>query len=139
MLRSFIADDSGAVRLGLRAILEENPSWQVVGEAPNGQDAIVEVIGVKPDIAVIGASSPRINSIEMTGQIRAQLPKTEALIFTIKDNETTGRAFAKLGCMNETCASEAARRPRLSTLRCQRPYPYQRCGWKIDSQSPVFG
>jgi len=89
MLRFFIADDYGAVRLGLRAFLEANLTWQVIGEAP-----IVEVIEVKPDIAVIGDS---INAIEMTG-----------------------RAFTEMGCINETCASEAARRPRLGTGVCGR-------------------
>src|SRR5205809_3516431 len=75
MLRILIADDHDVVRSGLRAIVEANPNWQVVGEAVDGRDAIGKSIEVRPDIAIIDYSLPFINGTEVTRQIRAHLPK----------------------------------------------------------------
>ena len=98
MTRILIADDHQVVRSGLRAILEAQPNWEVVAEAADGKEAILKAIETKPDVAVLDYSLPLVNGIEATRQIRARLPRTEVLIFTMHDNETRDRGAGEGGC-----------------------------------------
>jgi DNA-binding NarL/FixJ family response regulator len=87
MTRILIADDHDVVRSGLRRVLEAQPGWEVVAEAADGKDAIDKAAATKPDVAVLDSMMPLVNGVEATRQIRARLPKTEVLIFTIHDDE----------------------------------------------------
>jgi DNA-binding NarL/FixJ family response regulator len=105
--RILIADDHEVVRTGLRAILEAHDGWEVVAEAANGKDAIVEAIDSKPDIAVIDYSLPIINGVEATRQIRARLPKTEVLIFTMHDSDVLVGELLEAGARAYLLKSDA--------------------------------
>ncbi len=109
MIRILIADDHEVVRSGLRKILEAQPSWEVVAEAGDGKDAITKATETKPDVAVLDYSLPLINGIEATRQIRARLPKTEVLIFTMHDNETLIQELLKAGARGYLLKSDAKR------------------------------
>ena len=86
VVRILIADDHEAVRVGLQKIVEERPNWEVVALARDGVEAVAKAVETKPDIAIIDYSMPLLNGIEVTRQIKAQLPTSEVLIFTIHDN-----------------------------------------------------
>jgi DNA-binding NarL/FixJ family response regulator len=86
MIRILIADDHDVVRSGLRHLIESQPNWQVVAEASDGQEAVQKALETKPDVAVIDFSLPLVNGMEATRQIRAALPHTEVLSFTMHDN-----------------------------------------------------
>jgi DNA-binding NarL/FixJ family response regulator len=105
--RILIADDHAVVRSGLRTILEAHPNWEVVAEASNGKEAISKAIESEPDVAVIDYSLPIVNGIEVTRQIRARLPKTEVLIFTLHDNQTLIEDLLKAGARGYLLKSEA--------------------------------
>jgi len=124
MLRILTADDHDVVRSGLRTILEANANWQVVGEAVNGKDAIGKAIEVKPDIAVVDYSLPFVNGIEVTRQIRARLPKTEVLIFTMHDNETLIQELLSAGARGYLLKSDANRHliAAIEALAAHKPY-----------------
>ena len=109
MTRILIADDHDVVRSGLRQILEDQPSWEVVAEASDGKDAILKAIQSKPDVAVLDYSLPLVNGLEVTRQIRARLPKTEVLIFTMHDNETLIQELLKAGARGYLLKSDARR------------------------------
>jgi DNA-binding NarL/FixJ family response regulator len=87
MTRILIADDHEVVRSGLRSILETQPKWEIVGEAADGKDALRKAIDLKPDVAILDYALPLINGVDATRQIRARVPTTEVLIFTMHDNE----------------------------------------------------
>jgi DNA-binding NarL/FixJ family response regulator len=87
MTRILIADDHDVVRSGLRRVVEAQPGWEVVAEAADGKDAIHKAAATKPDVAVLDSMMPLVNGVEATRQIRARLPKTEVLIFTVHDDE----------------------------------------------------
>jgi DNA-binding NarL/FixJ family response regulator len=109
MIRILIADDHEVVRSGLRKILEAHPNWEVVAEASDGKDAINKAAETKPDVAVLDYSLPLINGIEATRQIRARLPKTEVLIFTMHDNEMLLQELLKAGARGYLLKSDAKR------------------------------
>ena len=109
MIRILIADDHDVVRSGLRTILDVQPNLEVVAEAADGKEAVLKAIEAKPDIAVIDYSLPLINGIEVTRQIRAHLPKTEVLIFTMHDNESLIQDVMKVGARGYLLKSDAGR------------------------------
>src|SRR4029079_7959187 len=109
MIRILIADDHAVVRSGLRTILDARPNLEVVAEAADGNEAGHKAIETTPDIAVIDYSLPLFNGIEVTRQIRAQLPKTEVLIFTMHDNETLIQDMMKVGARGYLLKSDAGR------------------------------
>jgi DNA-binding NarL/FixJ family response regulator len=109
MIRILIADDHDVVRSGLRQILEGQPNWEVVSEASDGKDAITKALNVKPDVAVLDYSLPMANGVEVTRQIRARLPRTEVLIFTMHDNETLIQELLKAGARGYLLKSDARR------------------------------
>ena len=106
MTRILIADDHAIVRSGLRTILEA-PNWEVVAEASDGREAIQNAIATEPDVAVVDYSLPLVNGIEVTRQIRARLPKTEVLIFTMHDNQTLVEDLLKAGARGYLLKSDA--------------------------------
>jgi DNA-binding NarL/FixJ family response regulator len=107
LIRILIADDHAVVRSGLRAILEAHANWEVVAEASDGKEAISKAIEAQPDIAVIDYSLPILNGTEVTRQIRARLPKTEVLIFTMHDNQALIEELLKAGARGYLLKSDA--------------------------------
>jgi DNA-binding NarL/FixJ family response regulator len=107
--RILIADDHEVVLSGLRAILEAHPNWEVVAEASDGKEAVAKAIETRPDVAVIDYSLPLANGIEATRKIRARLPRTEVLIFTMHDNETLVQELLKAGARGYLLKSDARR------------------------------
>jgi DNA-binding NarL/FixJ family response regulator len=109
MVRILIADDHDVVRAGLRAVLEARSGWTVVGEAPDGRAAVQLAIETKPDVVILDYSLPLMNGGEATRQIRAKLPRTEVLIFTVHDNEALLREILEAGAKGYVLKSDAQR------------------------------
>jgi DNA-binding NarL/FixJ family response regulator len=109
MIKILIADDHEVVRSGLRNILEAQAKYEVVAEASNGQEAVRKAFETNPDIAMLDYSMPLVNGIEATRQIRAGLPKTEVLIFTMHCNETLIQELLQAGARGYLLKSDARR------------------------------
>ena len=120
----FIADDHAIVRSGLRAVLEAQPSLEVVAEAADGQEAVAKAIETAPDIAIVDYSLPLLSGLEVTRQIRNRLPGTEVLIFTMYDNERLIRELLQAGARGYLLKSDAGRDvvAAVQALTSHRPY-----------------
>src|ERR1039457_3657644 len=88
-VRILVADDHEIVRRGLRALLDDRPNWEVVGEAVTGREAVDKAKQLMPDIAVIDVGMPELNGLEATRQILKALPQTEVLILTRSEEHTS--------------------------------------------------
>jgi DNA-binding NarL/FixJ family response regulator len=95
--RILIADDHEVVRSGLRLALEAREGWKVVAEASDGKEAIAKAVESRPDVAIIDFSLPAMNGIDTTRQIRARVPTTEVLIFTMHDSDVLKRQALEAG------------------------------------------
>ena len=102
-----IVDDHDVVRSGLQKVLETQPGWQVVAEAVDGKEAISKALQTSPDVAILDYSLPLINGVEATRQIRARLPKTEVLIFTMHDSDTLISELLSAGARGYLLKSDA--------------------------------
>ncbi len=107
MTRILIADDHEVVRSGLRAILEAQSGWEVVGEASDGKTAISMATELKPDVAIIDYSLPVMNGVEVTRQIRTRAPGSEILMFTMHDSDTVAGDAFKAGARAFLLKSDA--------------------------------
>lgn len=107
MTRILIADDHDVVRSGVRAILEARPGWEVVGETADGKSAISEAMKTRPDIVILDYGLPLVNGVEAARQIKARLPATEILIFTMHDTDSLVRDVLEAGARGFLLKSDA--------------------------------
>ena len=92
-----IVDDHGLIRAGLRALLDNEPDIQVVGEAADGNSAVVLTKELAPDIILMDISMPGINGIETTGQVKQVSPQTQVLAMTVHEDESMLREMIRAG------------------------------------------
>jgi DNA-binding NarL/FixJ family response regulator len=109
MITILIADDHAVVRSGLRALLSEQPNWQVVAEAADGKEAVAQALKTAPDVAIVDYSLPLLNGVEVTRQIRQRSPDTEVIIFTMHDNNNLIHDLLKAGALGYLLKSDAQR------------------------------
>jgi DNA-binding NarL/FixJ family response regulator len=86
-LRVLIADDHGIVRSGVKLLLDRQPDIEVVGEAEDGVEAVAKTIELRPDVAVLDVSMPRMTGLQATHEIKQQTPDTQVLILSMHDDE----------------------------------------------------
>ena len=83
-IRVLIADDHGAIRVGLRLMLESANDIVVVGEASDGATAIRQATALRPDVVLMDVRMPGLDGIAATERIvRAALSRV--LILTTFD------------------------------------------------------
>jgi two-component system response regulator NreC len=87
-IKILIADDHGLIRAGLRALLEDVPEYQVVGEAADGHTVLRLVAELQPDIVLMDVSMPGMNGIEATSRLREISPNTYVLALTAHEDES---------------------------------------------------
>jgi DNA-binding NarL/FixJ family response regulator len=66
-VRILVADDHDVVRVGVRAMLERRPEWEVCSEAVTGRDAVEKAKRLKPDVVVLDANLPEFPGVEAPG------------------------------------------------------------------------
>jgi DNA-binding NarL/FixJ family response regulator len=86
-MRILIADDHGIVRSGVKLLLDRQPDMEVVAEADDGVDALEQAVRLKPDVAVLDVSMPRMTGLQATHEIKRQSPDTQILILSMHDDE----------------------------------------------------
>jgi DNA-binding NarL/FixJ family response regulator len=77
-----IVDDHAVVRQGLRAFLELDSGFKVVGEARDGSEAICCALELHPDVVLMDLVMPGVDGFEATAAIRKELPDTEVIALT---------------------------------------------------------
>jgi DNA-binding NarL/FixJ family response regulator len=77
-----LADDQALVRVGLRKILDLESDVDVIGEADDGQTAVLQARTLRPDVVLMDIRMPRLDGIEATRHIVAAQPETRVLILT---------------------------------------------------------
>lgn len=81
-VRILIADDHSVVRAGLRALLERQGRFRVVGEAGTGEEAIAKAQELRPDVAVLDVRMPGVSGIEACRQIVQTVEGCKVIILT---------------------------------------------------------
>ena len=86
-IKILIADDHAVVRQGLRMFLNLDDTFEIVGEATNGQEAVDMAYSLKPDVVLMDLLMPVLNGIEAILIIRKTAPEIEIIALTsVLDN-----------------------------------------------------
>lgn len=96
-VRILIADDYPAIRECVRSTLEEQPRFEVCGEAGDGAKAIEEARRLKPDVVVLNVSMPVLSGFEAAREIKASLPKTAIVILSADADHRFVEEAKKIG------------------------------------------
>jgi DNA-binding NarL/FixJ family response regulator len=83
-----IADDHQIVRQGLRALLEAEPDFHIVGEAGDGLAAITLAEQNRPDVLLLDLMLPGPNGLEVTRQICHRIPQTRVVILSMHSSDS---------------------------------------------------
>ena len=84
-----IADDHPVYRDGLASLLDPLPDIAVVGRAADGVQAVEQALASRPDVVIMDLQMPRLNGIEATRRVLAELPDTGVLVITMGEDEST--------------------------------------------------
>ncbi len=86
-IRVLLADDHAVVRKGIRDFLEEDETLRVIGEANDGEEALVLIASNAPDVAVFDIQMPRLNGLDATRRVKKEFPNVHVLILTAYDDD----------------------------------------------------
>ena len=108
-LRILVADDHEVMRTGVRALIEQEPGWQVCGTATNGQEAVEVARKLKPDVVVLDMTMPELDGLEALREIKHALPNTEVVIFSAYHSEEVIEQLFDAGAKSYIQKSDASR------------------------------
>jgi DNA-binding NarL/FixJ family response regulator len=84
-IRVLLVDDQSLLRLGFRAVLEQQPDLEVVGEAGDGAQAVTMTRALRPDVVLMDVRMPTMDGIEATRQIVESGSAARILVLTTFD------------------------------------------------------
>jgi len=96
-IRILLIDDHAIVRAGLRALLNTETDFQIVGEAEDGSNARRLVQTLHPDVVLLDISMPQSNGIHVAKQIHDTTPEVRVLILTLHEDESLLRQAIENG------------------------------------------
>jgi two-component system, NarL family, response regulator NreC len=82
-----LCDDHTLFREGIKAILRDEPSIEIVGEAEDGRQAVERAQQLNPDVVLMDISMPDLSGFEATARILQANPKIRILILTMYEEE----------------------------------------------------
>ena len=87
MIRLFLVDDHPVLRDGLRALFQQDPSLQVVGEAENGEQLLAQLPTTPCDVVLLDLHMPGLDGLATTQRLHAEFPDVRVLILSMADHE----------------------------------------------------
>lgn len=103
-----IADDHEMLRRGLRTMMEKESSWQICGEAVDGQDAVEKAKALRPDLVILDINMPVLNGLQAAKFILSEQPHIKILIFTVHDSDQTLKEIKAVGAHGYLSKSNAS-------------------------------
>ena len=82
-----LVDDHQIVRDGIQALLSGVGDIEITGEASDGNEALVKIESLSPDIVIMDISMPGISGIEITKSVTLNYPKINVLILSMYTEE----------------------------------------------------
>ncbi len=97
MIRIVLADDHQLVRAGFRALLEQRPGLEIIGEASNGHELLDLVRDTRPDVAIVDITMPSLNGIDATARLKREYPDTKVVIVSAHSEVTVAIRALRVG------------------------------------------
>jgi DNA-binding NarL/FixJ family response regulator len=95
--RVLIVDDNAGFRRRVKRFLGSEPDIEVVGEAADGQEAILKARALQPDVVLMDVRMPGTNGINATRQLKEEMPEMQVIIVSRFDLEEYKEAAMSSG------------------------------------------
>jgi DNA-binding NarL/FixJ family response regulator len=96
-IRIMIVDDHRLVLAGLRALVQNDPTIELVGEATDGPSAVQLAIERKPDVIVLDLSLPGMSGVRVAQALRLQLPACRIIVLSVHEDRAYLRRALEIG------------------------------------------
>jgi len=117
--RLLLAEDHTILREGLRALLDQDASVEVVAEVDNGRDAVRAVGALKPDLVLIDLSMPGMDGLTAIREVHRRYPEIRLLVLTVHKTEEYIRSALEAGASGYVL-KDASRQELLMAIRTVR-------------------
>ncbi len=87
MIRLLVVDDHPVVRDGIRGLFDDEPGFEVVGQAGGGREALARVARGDVDVVLMDLRMPGMGGVEAIGALRAAHPAVRVLVLTTYDSD----------------------------------------------------
>lgn len=96
-IRVLLADDHQMVRAGLRMLINATTDLEVVGEANDGDEAVLLATQLRPHVVVMDISMPRTSGMKAIEPLRKACPDTRVLVLSMHDDPAYVRTVIASG------------------------------------------
>lgn len=87
MIRVLVVDDHDLVRTGITRMLADIDGLRVVGEANSGEEALLKVRELKPDVVLMDVKMPGIGGLETTRKLMRSHPEIKVVAVTVCEED----------------------------------------------------
>lgn len=108
-IRIMLVDDHAVVRSGLGAFLSVNLDLELVGEAENGEQAVIRANILKPDVILMDLMMPVMDGVAATAAIKKQNPAIQIIALTSFQEDELVQNALKAGAMGYLMKNVSAR------------------------------
>ena len=139
LINVLLVDDHSLVRRGFRRMLEDDPEIVVIGEASDGNEAVVKALELHPDVIVMDFALPSMNGAVAARLILKSAPNIAILILSMHSEPSYVRTCLEagargyllknaidlelVGAVKQVAAGEQVLDPRLGRLADQPARP----------------
>ena len=108
-IRVMLVDDHSVVRSGLGAFLSVNPDLELVGEAENGEQAVVRAHLIQPEVILMDLMMPVMDGVTAISQIKKQHPEIQIIALTSFQEDELVQNAMKAGAIGYLMKNVTAR------------------------------
>ena len=109
-VRVLLVDDHAMVRQGLRSVLDSYENLDVVGEAADGQDAVIKAHSLRPDVVVMDVNLPILDGIEATRILCREQAGITIIGLSVRNDPQVRFAMTDAGAVDFLTKESAASR-----------------------------
>lgn len=96
-IRILLADDYPVVRKGLKASIEEEPLLKVIAEAGDGEEALLLIKKLEPELAILDIDMPRMDGLAVAKEITRLKLVTKMIFLSFHKDEDVVRTVLSVG------------------------------------------
>jgi len=124
MKRVALIDDHGLVRAGLRALVQDQPGYEVVAEGADGSEVHGILTQLKPDILLLDISMKHMSGLDALRQWRTEFPNVQFLILSMHTTPDYVLQALRLGASGYLLKDAAAQELELALRALSRNESY---------------
>lgn len=107
-IRVLLVDDDLGFLEALEALFAPDDRFEIAGTAMNGEEAVSRAISLRPDVVTMDIEMPRLDGVEATRRIRANVPNTHVIVVSASDYAGQAKTAREAGASAYVSKSVAA-------------------------------